>query len=187
MIVNTEHPEELTKRIKQYHFNYPIVIDDNNIVEFKNRFPEDILCHTFLLNDENKVVAVGNPLQDPNIKRLYEKELGFNSVNHDLSEIKVSPKHLAMGAFAPGEGKMARFRLFNNGSKTVTIQDISTSCSCTTAWTDCDTIYPNRNIDINVNCQPKKGDSHFVRYINVLLNDNQEINLSISGFMEIEN
>lgn len=145
------------------------------------------MYHTFLLNDENKVVALGNPLLDPNIKRLYKKELGIDSINHELSEIKVSPKHLAMGAFTIGEEKMAKFRLFNNGSKTVTIRDISTSCSCTAAWADNDTIYPNGNIDIHVNCQPEKGDSHFVRYVNVLLNDDQEINLSISGFMEIEN
>lgn len=186
MVINTKNVIELTKQIRRYNFNYPISIDDNNLLESINIIPKDHAYQTFLLDDDNKIVLIGNPLLDSDIKLQYESKLGIKKEPQELTSITVSQKHIPLGVFSDGEEKHAKFRLFNNGDKNAIIQDIFTSCTCTSAWSDADTIYSNGYIDIHLRCLPHKGDGYFVRYINVLLSENRNISLSISGFMEID-
>lgn len=186
MAVNTGNVEEITKQIEKYHFNYPISIDNHCLVKSMNHIPENPIYQTFLLDENDNIVIIGNPLLDSDIRLKYEQKLGLFFDSIDLSGVSLSQKHIPLGAFSEKEEKQAKFRLFNNGDKPAIIQDIYTSCSCTSAWADTDTILPNGYMDIHLRCQPQKGDGYFVRYIDVLLNENRNISLSISGIMEIE-
>lgn len=38
-----------------------------------NNFPSDMSFQTFLLDEDNKVVAIGNPVHNPKVKELYLK------------------------------------------------------------------------------------------------------------------
>jgi hypothetical protein len=57
------HPKDmkelryLTRRDK---FTYPVCFDEQDELNRLNRFPSDMTFQTFLLDKENKVVAIGN-------------------------------------------------------------------------------------------------------------------------------
>lgn len=48
-----------------------------------NHFPIDDSFRSFLLDRDNKVVIIGNPIHNPNIKKLYEKIICSKSLDYN--------------------------------------------------------------------------------------------------------
>lgn len=46
-------------------------IDVHGRFEQLNRFPSDVRLQTFLLNQYNEVLVIGNPIYNPDVKGLY--------------------------------------------------------------------------------------------------------------------
>ena len=69
-------------------FKHPVCIDKNGEILKLNDFPADITLHTFLLDNENKVLAIGNPIYNESIAKLY---IDFDEVlfyNQELDDIE---------------------------------------------------------------------------------------------------
>lgn len=64
--------------LKQAEYREPVVIDTTDALNKKYKFPKERLLQTFLLDPENKIVAVGNPIGNKHLKKLYH-----NIVNKD--------------------------------------------------------------------------------------------------------
>lgn len=71
-------------------FTRPICIDMENRIEHLNHFPEEDIFHTFLLDRENRVKVVGNPIHNSAIRSMYMKEIGIekNCENDRRVQIK---------------------------------------------------------------------------------------------------
>lgn len=72
------HPKqrkELIGILEQEEFVYPICIDDNDEINRINQFPKNKKFRTFLLNNENRIILIGNPMHSPQIKELYVKTI----------------------------------------------------------------------------------------------------------------
>lgn len=183
MVVNTSNPIELRKNIKRYRFKYPISYTTENMLSYViDKSWDNQHSHTFLLNDNNEIVLTGNPVLNEDVRDLYRKKLKIRHKDKK-STIRVTPENLAMGIFQPMEEKKSKFRLFNSGDKIIIIRDIYTSCECTSAWTDNDTVFPNSEIDIHVTCKANKNENEFIRYIYVSLNNNENLHLPLCGFV----
>lgn len=53
-------------------FNHKVLIDINNSFRKSNpHIPKDAMYYTFLLDEDNKVVLVGNPLRNNSIKEIF--------------------------------------------------------------------------------------------------------------------
>ena len=61
----------LTLRVER--FIYPICIDTLDVLNRINHFPSDIQYQTFLLDKNNKVMAIGNPIHNIGILSLVNK------------------------------------------------------------------------------------------------------------------
>ena len=61
-------------------FEYPICLDENDSFNKLNHFPSDMTFQTFLLNRNNKVLAIGNPIHNPKIRELYVKIIRGESI-----------------------------------------------------------------------------------------------------------
>lgn len=61
--------------IEEYDFRYPVVWDDNGYFERHNTLPDNSLYHTFLLNRDNRVMLIGNPLYSPRLWERYKKKI----------------------------------------------------------------------------------------------------------------
>lgn len=70
---DTNNNDYIRSFLKKNFFNKPVYIDNDNIMNNKNHFPTEIQLQTFLLGRENKVILMGNPIYNPEIKQLYLK------------------------------------------------------------------------------------------------------------------
>ena len=68
------HPKdvkELCYLLRRDAFNNPVCFDEMEDFNKLNRFPSDITFQTFLLDKENRVIGMGNPVHNLNIWKLY--------------------------------------------------------------------------------------------------------------------
>ena len=56
-------------------FTYPMCVDINNEINKENSFPKKDMFHTFLLDAENKVQVIGNPIHNSAVRDLYLKTI----------------------------------------------------------------------------------------------------------------
>lgn len=101
---------------------------------------EEYFC-TFLLNNNDEIVAVGNPVLNSNIKRLYYniisgKEILHKSSSQTLTSVSLSKDKVDMGDFSWKEKHKMEVTLFNTGKKPLVISDVITSCGCIVAEFD---------------------------------------------------
>ena len=69
-----------TKDFKEYYysesiFDYPIIIDKNDNFIKKNGLQGFEEPRTFLLNKENKIILVGNPIYGSKLMKLYKEQI----------------------------------------------------------------------------------------------------------------
>ena len=72
------HPKdvkELRYITRRDAFTYPVCLDEKDDFNALNRFPGEMTFQSFLLNRENKVIAIGNPVHNPKVKELYLQRL----------------------------------------------------------------------------------------------------------------
>ena len=72
------HPKdkkELRYLFVRYDFDYPVFLDNTNQINSLNHFSNKQLYQCFLLNKENKVMMIGNPLHNPGIWKIYKEQI----------------------------------------------------------------------------------------------------------------
>lgn len=69
---------ELYRTLQMNLFDEPVCIDEKDSLNLLNRFPQRMDFQTFLLNEDNQVVAVGNPVYNSKVRDLYLKILSRN-------------------------------------------------------------------------------------------------------------
>ena len=88
------HPKdikELRYLTRKDGFTYPVCFDGKDDFNRLNHFPEDMMFQTFLLDKENKVVAIGNPVLNPKVKELYVRLLaGSEGTKTSATQTRVS-------------------------------------------------------------------------------------------------
>lgn len=131
-------------RIKEIHhailtsnFNYPVCVDDLDSITKLNNFPSDSRFHTFLLDRNNKVMAIGNPIQNPRIKKLYWNIISGRQDsslldNQPLTTASLSSSQIEMGNFSWEKEQEVEFEICNTGKIPLVINDVITSCGCIT-------------------------------------------------------
>jgi hypothetical protein len=67
--------EELIYLLEMYRFDLPVCIDKEDALNKLNHFPENINFHVFLLDRDNKVTVIGNPVYSNEVKELYIKQI----------------------------------------------------------------------------------------------------------------
>lgn len=77
---------KLKKKILHANIHHPIYIDSNGVFVKSNDIPHNHLFHTFLVDPNNQVVVVGNPLISDKIRDLMDKVIdGEIEDNHSTN------------------------------------------------------------------------------------------------------
>jgi hypothetical protein len=64
--------EEVLKSFNEIFFEYPIYVDENRIFEEQNpTIPKNKRMHCFLLDKDNKVILIGNPIRNKKVESLF--------------------------------------------------------------------------------------------------------------------
>lgn len=132
-------------------FTHPLCVDMQNRLDSLNHFPEEEMFHTFLLDANNRVSVIGNPIHNRAVRELYMKTLTGQETEKSVNTMIEVPIHeLDLGTLTVGEEKTVSFTLRNSGAKRLLIYDVVTSCGCTAAKFEKKPINPGKETAITV-------------------------------------
>ena len=163
-------------------FTYPICVDMQNRLDSLNHFPEEEMFHTFLLDSDNRVAVIGNPIHNRSVRDLYMKTLtGQETKKSAHTTVEVPVNSLELGTLSVGEEKTVSFTLRNKGDRPLIIYDVVTSCGCTAAKFEKAPIKPGNETAITVTYTADEA-GVFNKSITVYANtDDSPIKLRIKG------
>ena len=178
---------ELRMLLKNENFSYSLYIDKDDQFNKLNHFPSKMEFQTFLLDKDNKVLAIGNPVLNPKVKELYLKIIQGKTLQDDsegkkvVTSVSLEATALSMGDFSWQEERQGIFRLKNTGEKPLVIQDVVTSCGCLTVDYPQEPVMPGKEAVLRVTY---KADSpgYFNKVVTVYCNvEDSPIRLRVSG------
>ena len=73
--VNTSDYTILDQNARMNDFTYPIILDKENKINEMNHFPSHPTFHTFLLDENDKVILAGNPIDNSDLKELCKQQI----------------------------------------------------------------------------------------------------------------
>ena len=178
--------KELRYILKRDNFRLPVCVDSQNEFGKLNRFPSELMFQTFLLDKDNRVKVIGNPIHNLSVKELYLKEIAGIKETEALALTQLVPdqEEYDMGIVAENETKKQKVLLKNTGDVPFVIKGITTSCDCTTAEYDWKEIAPDEQKEMVVSYKAEQpGD--FWRTVTVYGNiPGQSLTLSLVGRVE---
>lgn len=147
------HPKEIREvkiQAKLNKFNYPLYFDKNNDFDKLNKFPTDISLQTFLLDKNNKVILLGNPIQNPKMKELYINKILNKKNEIEKTDISVNKTEINLGSFNWEIPQETIVQIKNIGKNQLTILDIASSCGCTVPEYDLKSVPPGGIINLKI-------------------------------------
>ncbi len=70
---------ELSYLLRRDAIEHPICVDKDNALQKLNKFPNNLMFHCFLLDENNKILCIGNPVYNRKVRDLYFKQIiGMN-------------------------------------------------------------------------------------------------------------
>lgn len=188
MILNPKSLTDIKYILRRDGFKYPVCIDLNDSFNKLNRFPSNIAFQTFLLDENNKVLAIGNPIHNPKIKELYLNIIqGKKDIEGEKTlrtEINIEEPLISLGRFNWKEERKATFKIENIGKHPLVINDVTTSCGCTSVDYSKEPVRPGDSISLQVTYKADHPE-HFDKTITVYCNANPSlVHLKIMGDAE---
>lgn len=177
--------KEIIYLLKRDNFDYPVCIDEADYLNKLNHFPSDGRFHTFLLDQNNKILAIGNPVDNLKVKELYMKIILGDKALEKKDEIKtiaeLESSFIDFGEFDWKVEQKATFKLKNTGTQPLVILDVATSCGCISAEFPKEPVAAGKEAEITV---VYKGDKpeHFNKTVTVYCNaENSSFTVKVSG------
>ena len=181
------HPKdmkELRYLTRRDRFTYPVCLDEMDDFNRLNQFPREMMFQTFLLDKDNKVIAIGNPVLNPRVKELYVSLITGRKEapsKETLTEVSVSQTVVDFGQFPMSEKKSHRFGLTNTGNGLLVIQDVVTSCSCTKVEYSTEPVRPGETLEVKVSYEAEEA-GRFNKTVTVYCNaETSPLRLTIKG------
>lgn len=178
--------KELQYILKRDKFDHPICVDRDNQLNNLNHFPKDMTFQTFLLDKNNKVTVIGNPIHNSAVKDLYFKEVtgNDNPANKIIkTTAEVTNPVADLGSFPKSETQTAVFEIINTGDNPLVIIDITTTCGCAAYHFDKAPAVPGNILRVEVAMTPKDS-GFFDETLTIRCNTAKPLKIKIKGNAE---
>lgn len=158
-IIFVFHPKDLREisyLLKRDGIDIPVCIDVEDNLNAMNHFPSHQEFQTFLLNDENKVVFIGNPVNNLRVKEMYLSEISDNTYQASVTQsshntqIEADKLEFDLGTIPKGDTKSVNVSIKNVGNSPFMIIDTRASCGCTQIEYEKKPILPDEFTEINI-------------------------------------
>lgn len=186
-ILHSNNVSDIIYTLKYNNYKYPVCIDEKKSFYNVNNLPLNEAFQTFLLDENNRVIAIGNPIHNPKIKDLFLKIIGEEKVEQKdkskvvTTKVDIDKTSVSLGNFDWQKEQKATFVLKNAGNKPLVIEDVNTSCGCTSVDYSKEPVRPNEEIRLEVIYKADHPE-HFNKTITVYCNsESSPIELTISG------
>ena len=183
------HPKdakEIRYLLKRDGFDRPICIDLDDRLNKLNKFPADMTFQTFLLDKNNKIAVLGNPVHNTAVKDIYLKQITVkDSPNKNIPKTtaEVNQTEIDFGTFDKSEIKQTTIEVKNTGDSPLVIVDISTTCGCTAATYDKRPAKPEETLRVGIKMTPKDT-GFFDEVVTIKYNsiNNRPVKVRIKGY-----
>ena len=175
---------ELRYILKCDGFSHPVCIDTDDEFNRLNHFPGEMMFQTFLVDSENRVKVIGNPIHNLSVKDLYLKELaGIKSDPLPVTTVHSDSVEYHYGTVGENQTESKKVILHNTGKEVFRIKGVTTSCDCMTVEYGWDEIQPGESAVLTVKYKAEEpGD--FWRTITIYGNiPDQSITLDFWGIV----
>ena len=145
----------------QNRFDYPVFIDINCSINKLNHFPQTAIYQCLLLDKDNKVLMIGNPVLNMKIWELYKEQIaGEKQAEPEmLTTIKTNQTIYDYATVRKQSKNLAVFTITNTGEHPLIISHVSTSCGCTNVSWDKQPVEPGKPATIHVEMTPEETGS----------------------------
>jgi hypothetical protein len=180
------HPKdkkELLFLFKRDKMNYPVFIDSDNAIDSLNNFPEQMEYQCFLLDRDNRVIMIGNPVLNPRIREVYKKQVfgEYKKPEELITVIETDKTVYDFGKIRMNTKSGAVFSIKNTGVAPLVINRVSTSCGCTAVDWDKEPIESGKSSEIKIEMHPEE-EGAFNKTIHVYCNVKESpVKLTITG------
>ncbi len=183
-IVTTSDLSQIKTATASNPYMQPIWVDPTDSINRLNSFPIDYRLQTFLLDSNDRVLAIGDPLLNPNVKDLYLQIMTNDSTNIPRTPdtiISSDESEINLGDIQHGEIITYQIPIKNDGDYTFYCKEVTTSCDCTLAKLIPDQIEPGQVgiLDIVITGQEQLGE--MFRSVSIFGNISDEYSIDIIG------
>lgn len=181
-VFQSQDRDYLRTMLKQNNFDYPVCTDSENKFNGLNHFPNDITFQTFLLDENNRIKVIGNPIHNLSIQELYLREIGRNihSKDEPLTTLESPIDEYNLDIVDKGSTKNITISVKNTGSNLFKLKGFTTSCDCTEASCDWKELRPNEAGTITINYKAEEV-GEFYRTVDIYGNIKGTLTLSFTG------
>ena len=185
-VFQSKDDRELRYILKCDNFDRPVCIDRNNRFNSSNRFPQDITFQTFLLDKDNKVKVIGNPVHNLAVRDLYLKQITGMQYQEALPKttLETDKAEYDLGTVKEGTTKKQTVTVRNTGTSVFKLKGFTTSCDCTEATCDWKDLQPGESGTVTVSYEAEQpGD--FYRTVEIYGNiPNNSLMMSFIGTVQ---
>ena len=182
-VFQSKDDRELRYILKRDNFDRPVCIDRNNRFDELNQFPQDITFQTFLLDKDNKVKVIGNPVHNLAVRDLYLKQIIGIQYQEALPKttLETDKAEYDLGTVKEGTTKKQTVTVRNTGTSVFKLKGFTTSCDCTEATCDWKELQPGESGTVTVSYEAEQpGD--FYRTVDIYGNiPNNSLMVSFIG------
>ncbi|MDR1582347.1 MAG: DUF1573 domain-containing protein [Prevotellaceae bacterium] len=153
-----KNKKEMEFLFRRDDFDYPVFIDINKTINLRNHFPEKPEYQCFLLDKNNKVLMVGNPVLNPKIWELY-KQTVFGETSADtmpVTRVSVEQSEMEISNLQASKKSVAVFKLKNTGNAPLLIARVDASCGCTVPVWEKKPVEPGDETGITLEITPEE-------------------------------
>lgn len=128
-----QNEQQIDLLLKRDDFKQIVFVDYTNELNKLNNFPHKAEYRCFLLDKDNKVLLVGNPIMNPNLWKVYKNVIGGKLFKCDSiaeTTININQSVIELGDIRIHETTETTFEIKNMGDTPLLISHISSSCGC---------------------------------------------------------
>ena len=188
-VFQSKDDRELRYILKCDNFDRPVCIDRNNRFNSSNRFPQDITFQTFLLDKDNKVKVIGNPVHNLAVRDLYLKQITGMQYQEALPKttLETGKAEYDLGTVKEGTTKKQTVTVRNTGTSVFKLKGFTTSCDCTEATCDWKELQPGESGTVTVSYEAEQP-GEFYRTVEIYGNiPNNSLMVSFIGKVSTNN
>lgn len=170
---STRNVGKIKNILEQQNFFYPVYFDYSDSLNILNKLPKQFRYQTFLLDKDNKVILVGNPIINENINKLYSQCLGI-SISHPSTTASVERRNIDFGRIKIGKVYEKVLHIYNTGDRDLEIYNIFKSCDCISVDVPCKIVASHKSMNIKISYVADKN-VEFFESVRIETNSKPEI------------
>lgn len=151
------HPKdtrEISYLLKRDDITIPVCIDKEDRFNTMNNFPNNQSFQCFLLDKDNKVILIGNPVHNTRIKDMYLSEIAIGVEKatplSQKTTVQIEQTEFNLGTMKQGEATVVRTEILNTGDAPFKIHNLEASCECTTVKYNQRVVSPNKALALEI-------------------------------------